>query len=379
MMLALLPAMMTAQEARIALGPWLQAVGPDSFTVVWTTTQDAVAWVEVAPTDDTHFYAEQRPQYYESRFGRRPVGRLHRITVTGLEPGTAYRYRIMMQTASWKDGRLVMGECCGSGVYRQRPYSVTTLNSTSERVKFAVGNDFHEGDEKFRNLFSKIANGGYDFVCLNGDMTSAIDWAGAIEDNYLRSAVQMFASRIPMYMVRGNHENRGCSPELFMDYFPTSTGQPYYTFRQGPAFFIVLDCGEDKPDNDIENRSLALFDDHRLRELDWLRSVVNSEEFRSAPFRIVFCHMPPEDRGWHGNRQIEQLFMPVLDSAGVDLMISAHIHQYRFEKSGTRGHSFPVLCNPNRQRMDVEIHDGQIDIEIFDNSVTQTKKLTIKK
>ena len=45
----------------------------------------------------------------------------------------------------------------------------------------------------------------------------------------------------------------------------------YYTFRHGPAFFVVLDCGEDKPDNDIEYSGLADFDRYRATAADWLK------------------------------------------------------------------------------------------------------------
>ena len=31
-------------QVHVADGPYLQAVGPDEFTVVWTTDQDAVSW-----------------------------------------------------------------------------------------------------------------------------------------------------------------------------------------------------------------------------------------------------------------------------------------------------------------------------------------------
>ena len=53
-------------SARIAGGPYLQNVTEDGFTVIWTTTTDAAAWVETAPDDGTHFYAVERPKYYDA-------------------------------------------------------------------------------------------------------------------------------------------------------------------------------------------------------------------------------------------------------------------------------------------------------------------------
>ena len=78
-------------SVRIAGGPWLQQPTDEGFTVVWTTTLDAAAWVEVAPDDGSHFYAAERPRYYDTHIGRRRTGRLHRVRVDGLEPGRTYR------------------------------------------------------------------------------------------------------------------------------------------------------------------------------------------------------------------------------------------------------------------------------------------------
>lgn len=102
-----LPAMLRAQkEAVIAQGPYIQACGQNEFTVVWQTDVDAVSWVEIAPDDGTHFYNIERPKYYQTIHGRRPIGRLHCVTVTGLEPGTKYRYRIFQRAVLSNQGRV---------------------------------------------------------------------------------------------------------------------------------------------------------------------------------------------------------------------------------------------------------------------------------
>jgi hypothetical protein len=68
-------------SVRIAHGPYLQQVTDDGFTVVWTTTINAASWVEVAPDDGSHFYAAERPKYYDSHIGKRRIVR-GRPTVT---------------------------------------------------------------------------------------------------------------------------------------------------------------------------------------------------------------------------------------------------------------------------------------------------------
>lgn len=87
----------TSSAIEITFGPYLQQVGPDEAVVVWGTDARAVSWVETAPDDDLHFYAEERPKYFQTHLGRKVVGTLHRVRVDGLKPGTTYRYRVFSQ------------------------------------------------------------------------------------------------------------------------------------------------------------------------------------------------------------------------------------------------------------------------------------------
>ena len=80
---------------RIAHGPYVLNVTEDGFTVVWDAKADAIGWVELAPMDGSHFYSAERPRYYDSHLGLCRVGRMHRVRIEGLQPGTTYRYRIM--------------------------------------------------------------------------------------------------------------------------------------------------------------------------------------------------------------------------------------------------------------------------------------------
>ena len=294
-----LPMTAAAQPSvHVVSGPYLQAVGEREFTVVWTTNIDAVSWVEIAPDDGTHFYNTERPKYYQVLNGRRPIGKLHVVTVSGLEPATTYRYRVMQNGVLVNEGRkrVIFGEGFGSDILRHKPFEVTTLDRSKSEVAFSVVNDMHEHDSILRVLYKDVKPGKYDFVCFNGDMTTRMKNEDYIFDNYLQSASELFASDIPLYMNRGNHENRGSFATHFMDLFPTLTGAPYYTFRQGPVFFLVIDSAEDKPDNDIRNLDIMCQDEYRAQELEWLKGVLASAEFKNAPVRIVFMHMPPDGR-----------------------------------------------------------------------------------
>jgi predicted phosphodiesterase len=362
-----------AQEfvsARIACGPWIQAAGETEFTIVWETTTPAISWVEVAPDDGSHFYACERPKYYESAYGRRPVGVLHTVKITGLTRGTTYRYRLYQQALLLNEGnkRMLFGEAFGNDILKHREYTVTTLNATRPECHFSMVNDIHGNDSLFRNLTKDMLQSKNNFVIFNGDMLTQIESPQQIRDGYLKSAGESFSPFLPIYAVRGNHEYRGAASYDYMRYFLTPTGQPYYTFQDGPAFFIAMDCGEDKPDSDVRYYGLSLTDRLREEEAEWLRQVVASDAFKAAPVKIVILHMPPawKENHWHGMREITRLFMPILNDAGIDIMLCGHLHRYLFLEKGKAGNRFPILINANQTRVDAVVNSRGIHVSVID-------------
>lgn len=355
---------------KIVAGPYIQACSDSEFTVVWQTDSDALYWVEIAPDDGTHFYNTARKQYFQTIHGRRPIGRWHKVTVDGLEPNTVYRYRVLHKGITTNQGnkRVRYTESKGSDVYRRQPYTIRTLGGGEDVTRFAIGNDFHDKPELISQLFSKdvITPQRYDFVLYNGDMVSSFESEERLINSVIAPSVAQFATQIPLFFSRGNHETRGAAATTYTDYFPTTTAEPYYTFSDGPALFIVLDGGEDKPDSDIEYHDLVRYDNYREREAKWLKSVVESEQFKAAAVKIVIIHIPPKSSGWHGEAEIARLFVPILNQAGIDAMFCGHIHKYRFSEANdpTYGCNFPIVCLPNRVRADIEVSKERVSYSI---------------
>ena len=355
---------------KIVAGPYIQACSDSEFTVVWQTDSDALCWVEIAPDDGNHFYNTARKQYFQTIHGRRPIGRWHKVTVDGLEPNTLYRYRVLHKGITTNQGnkRVRYTESKGSDVYRRQPYTIRTLGGGEDVTRFAIGNDFHDKPELISQLFSKdiITPQRYDFVLYNGDMVSSFESEERLVSSVIAPSVAQFATQIPLFFSRGNHETRGAAATTYTDYFPTTTAEPYYTFSDGPALFIVLDGGEDKPDSDIEYHDLVRYDNYREREAKWLKSVVESEQFKAAAVKIVIIHIPPKSSGWHGEAEIARLFVPILNQAGIDAMFCGHIHKYRFSEANdpTYGCNFPIVCLPNRVRADIEVSKERVSYSI---------------
>jgi len=368
-------------SARIECGPWLQAVTENEFTVVWTTSVNSAVWVEVAPDDGSHFYAKERPKFYQSEYGRRPISTLHQVKVSGLQKGTTYRYRIFQQAVLSDEGnkRVILGEPFGSDILKQKPYTVTTLNKDKDECTFAMVNDIHANDSLLRDLTKDIMKAKNDFVIFNGDMLSQIESRKQIVDGYLKSASDLFAGNVPLYAIRGNHENRGSASYDFMKFFPTSNNLPYFTVKQGPAFIIFLDSGEDKPDSDIRYYGLSLTDQMREEEAIWLKNVVDSEEFKNSPIKIVVIHMPPMPNGWYGVKEVDRLYTPILNEAGIDIMLCGHLHRLQYIHPGKQGNKFPILINSNKHRVDLIANTKGININVMDKDGKKIESYNLPK
>lgn len=373
---------LAAEEFRITHGPYLCDMTDDGVTIVWTTSAPALSWVETAPADGRSFYAQEHPRHYETVAGRRQAHKtLHTIRIEGLEPGTAYCYRIFSQevTAWPRNDKVTYGAITSSNVYSRAPYEFRTFPDTGVACRFAVVNDLHGRADQLQSMSRNGDFAEMSFVVFNGDMSSSVESPQQLFSNYLDAAAEGFAAQVPILFNRGNHETRGVFADRLGDYFPTREGTFYTLRRYGEVCLLTLDGGEDKPDNDIEYSGLADYDAYRARELAWLRRAVASEAFRSAAVRIVLLHIPPTLGTWHGNLQLKEHFLPLLNEAGIDLMICGHEHRYAFLPADEGGAAFPTLVNDHLSFVDCTVSGDGITLQVVDpdGHITHTHRIGI--
>ncbi len=283
----------SAQERfSITHGPFLQHVGENGVTIVWTTNKNATSWVELAPDDSTHFYLKERPKYYSAEYGFKDVGTIHSVRIDNLLPATKYRYRIYSKEVLSHEGINVQyGTVAATGVYRNRPLEFSTLDPSKEEVSFLIVNDIHGRNDLLENLLVKGEATKSDFVFFNGDMVNDFRSEDQMFGDFMDTSIRIFAKEKSIYYARGNHETRGNYASSFPKYFASPEGKLYYLLRQGPVCYIVLDCGEDKPDSDIEYSGIVDFDSYRDRQKAWLEEVVKSSNFTDAAVKIAIIHM----------------------------------------------------------------------------------------
>lgn len=361
-----------AEKFAIKYGPYVHSLYGDEAVITWITNRPAVSWVETAPDDGTHFYAYERPKFFNSPMGKKLVGTVHSVRLKDVSKPT--RYRVLSAEVIGRAGeRVDYGAFAGSDVYRDIPFLLRPIPENSEKVKFAVVNDIHADSARLAALLSHAPKD-IEFLVLNGDMLSRMDSERQIFEGFMNEIVKFTRSEKPVYFVRGNHESRGEFSEEFLKYFPTPTGKPYYSFKWGNACFVMLDAGEDKPDSDIEYFSTADFDAYRREQAEWFAELIKNEDFKKAPVKIIIVHVPPAWGAWHGSLHFRKLFMPLINESGADVILSGHLHSFNPKRNSLPlypadkdGINVPNVVNSNVDLMIVSANSKEIDISFIDS------------
>lgn len=367
LLLAVATQVATAQ-IKIQYGPYLQNVKDAEVTIVWEADKPSIGWVELAPNDGTHFYGEERSKHFDTTNGVKNTSLLHTVKIKGLAPGTTYRYRIYSQEVLSHEGiNVIYGHVAASDVYSKKPLTFTTCDPNKKEVSFAMVNDIHGREGIITKLLNLADYKEKDLIIFNGDMVSQFKDRETIFNGFMKESIDLFAQEKPMYYARGNHETRGEFATSFQKYFSPKEPFLYYLFKQGPVCFIMLDTGEDKPDSDIEYSGITDYDNYRTEQVEWMKELSKNEDFKQAKFKVVIAHMPPSRSAgiWHGQKEVLNKFVPILNEIGVDLMLCGHLHKNVYEEPGTSIH-FPVLVNSNNSVVSVKTDGSQLNLEVLD-------------
>jgi hypothetical protein len=220
-------------------GPYLVATGETTATIVWFTDTPSHGKVRYGPASNLSAVAEPHVD------GLVPVGTRHVVHLSNLSPGTTYSYeavatRVVKLKAYWPDKGLDV---------RSGPYQFTTFDRSSPSVSFSVVTDTHEDTDLIERLNEAIDWEATDFLVHAGDAFHWIDTEEHLFRAWLRPTAAGLAHSTSLVFARGNHEMRGPFARRLRDYVPTPEGRFYYARDAGPVHLMVLDTGEDKPDD----------------------------------------------------------------------------------------------------------------------------------
>ena len=342
----ILPGDFSFSQEKLAIthGPYLLDPAENEMTVVWFTNKNSVSWVEYS--DDKSFGTFPTWGGYPQIAKSSNNGLIdanttqHSIRIKNLEKGTKYKYRIVSkEILKFNPYEVLYGDSVVGEIHE-----FETLDSGKESFSFGAVTDVHERGSELDGLLQNSKVNALDLVFYTGD---TLNWLGEEErifNGFLDVSVKHFASEKPFVFIRGNHETRGPSARNLISYFPHSSGKFYYSFRQGKVFFIILDAGEDKPDSHPVYAGLVDFDAYRDEQAQWLQKVVESEGFKQSLYKVVLIHIPLFSGSTkHGATDITKKFGPVLNEAGIDLMISGHHHRFAVIKNDENGNRFPIV------------------------------------
>jgi len=366
----------------IEFGPWVTNVSEDSFTILWTTKTDNLGWVEVTSDLKTPWGRLDVKPVHSTFAGRWLMGRMHSVSVTGLQKGTQYRYRVCGQKVvdDCEEQDLVFGMEKKSGVFY-----IKTFDNEKADCHFSAVNDIHMDKNMFSTLMDQMDISNTDFVLLNGDITTAGNYSVDTLVAYSVDPIGRALKRIPVMYARGNHEGRGNNWMASYQVFPTRTpGQFYYTFRQGPVAFIVLDSGETKPAVSTSYAGKPFYEEYLEEELSWAKEAVKAKDFADAPLKVCIIHVPmdgvPSTSEYNTRNWMRDNFIPLLNEAGVDLTINAHLHKsFVTEPNDKIGNKFPMVVNGRGTRLQFDADASGISLKFFDENGNVVKSYEVKK
>jgi hypothetical protein len=337
------------------------------MTVVWFTNKNCLSWVEYS--DDKSFGAFPTWGGYPQIAKSSNNGLIdantkrHSIRIKNIKKGTKYRYRIVSKEILQFNpyevlyGNSVVGEI----------HEFETLDSEKESFSFGAIADVHERGSELDGLLQNAEVNTLDLMFYTGDILNWIGDEKRIFDGFLDVSVKHFAKEKPFVFIRGNHETRGPNARNLMSYFPHSSGKFYYSFSQGDVFFIILDSGEDKPDSHPVYAGLVDFDTHRDEQAEWLQKMVESENFKRSLYKVVLVHIPLfSSSKKHGASDLTKKIGPILNEAGIDLMISDHHHRFDIIKKNENGNRFPVVVLGQDMFLKTDVSREGLSIRVTD-------------
>jgi Calcineurin-like phosphoesterase/Purple acid Phosphatase, N-terminal domain len=359
-LLALAAAAAPARAQALVRRPYLQTVTPSSAIVVWTTDMATNGLVRHGASPDS---LTQSTQHSDARTQ-------HEVRISGLSAGTRYYYSV--GTAS---GALAGGDST---------HYFETSPSTGAPKKFRawVVGDSGTGagrQAQVRDAMLAFAGAHRPELFLHvGDMAYNSGTSGEFTNNFFAPYEGVLRNTV-VWPAMGNHE--GISADSGTETGPYYTAyvlpraaeagglasgtEAYYSFDHANVHFVVLDS-HDSP----RTPGGAM--------LTWLQADLMAT---AQPWIVAYWHHPAYTKGNHDSDterpliEMRENALPILEAAGVDLVLAGHSHIYErsFLLDGAydtptvatghvldSGDGKPLGSGPYRKREGGNAHDGAV-------------------
>lgn len=323
--------------------PYLQNPGTDEMTVMWLTNVPARSWVEYGTDPDN---LKRARTFIEGVMVAN--NKINRVRLTDLQPGTRYYYRVVSQEVTrYSSYYKEFGDTVRSDIK-----TFTTWSDDMKDFRVIVYNDIHSNMEMFNKLHSLVEDKPYDLVIFNGDCFDDVEVESDIVDRLLTYTPRIKSDEIPSIFIRGNHETRGEYSLHLWDYLGRMGGRSYSAFSLGDTRFVLLDCGEDKPDDHWVYYDMNDYTQHRIDQAEFLKEELQSAAFKDASKRVLIHHIPIFGVKSDSFSPCSDLWIPVLENAPFNISLNGHTHRYRVIEKGETGNNFPVIIGGGNREPD---------------------------
>lgn len=344
--------------------PYLQNPGTDEMTVMWLTNVPARSWVEYGTDPDN---LKRARAFLEGEMVAN--NKINRIHLTDLKPGTKYYYRAVSQEITrYSSYYKEFGD-----TVRTKLKSFTTWSDNIKDFRVIVYNDIHSNMAMFNKLHSLVETKPYDLVIFNGDCFDDVEVENDILDRLLTYTPKIKSDEIPSIFIRGNHETRGEYSQHLWDYLGRIGGRSYSSFSLGDTRFVLLDCGEDKPDDHWVYYDMNDFTQHRLDQAEFLKQELKSKAFKKANKRILIHHIPLFGENLDKYTPCSDLWIPVIEKAPFNVSLNAHTHRFELIEKGRYKNNFPVIIGggnrePSGTVMVLDKKGSNLRLEVYNSA-----------
>ena len=298
-------------------GPYLQMPAPDAITIRWQSEDESLGVVRYGVLPEQLNQVIQESEAVEE----------HELRLTDLKPATKYYYSIGTKS---------------SVIYQGRDFNFKTAPVTGKTtpVRFWVTGDQgypNEIQDQVRNAAlswtkqnprSSANSPLFDFWLTTGDNAYKSGSNPQFQAGFFEPYKHILRNT-PAWPGYGNHDSRRW---VFFDLFtfPTmaesgglaSGTEHYYSFDYANIHFVMLDTQESDHDSDS-------------KMLSWLKKDLQQNK---QQWLIAIFHHPPYTKGSHNSDNqgdsggrlftVRESILPVLEAAGVDVVLSGHSHMY---------------------------------------------------
>lgn len=306
---------LSAWAAQVTRLPYLQSCTSTSVVVRWRTDELTTSRVTIHGTNGQQ----------EVEFDSNDYVTDHEMLLNNLTPGTFYHYAV-----GTTERRTIEGP---NYYFRTHP-----TNARPTRI-WAIGDSGDGGLPQItvRNSYMGYSNSALtDVFLMLGDNVYGI----ANEDDYHERLFRVYSdimAHTTLWPALGNHDAPWGTPDAYLSLFTLpqngeaggvpSRSELYYSFDYGNIHFVCLDSW-------LSDRS------SNGPMCNWLRADLAAT---SQDWIIAYWHHPPYSMGTDFSDstgiliEMREQVVPILESFGVDLVLSGHSHVY--ERSGlVNGH-----------------------------------------